>query len=231
MAKRVARRAVRDVMCASFLIASTLSAATAHADTIWVDWTAGTVGTPGTATGTIGSVGVSYLGELDALINGISGVWAPDSSFVGGTVTASPIVVRDHLLLNGSFTGINTVTFASPVIDPVFALWSLGQTGVAASFTFNATPTFQAGGPNILNGGGPIVVAGNVVSGNEGNGVVQFTGAFTSISWTNTSDSSFYAFTVGANGPLPIPEPATFVLLGGGIFGVAVRQLRNRRRR
>jgi hypothetical protein len=167
--------------------------------------------------GSVGGVGVIYSGELDnAIITGTSTIWSPASSFVGGTVTTAPSVVGDDLRLNGTFTGINMITFASPVVDPVFAIWSLGSPSISASFTFNLTPTLQAGGPNSQFGGSSIVVMGNVVSGNEGNGVVQFTGTVSSISWTNTPEN-FYAFTVGVNEVTPIPEPGSLTLALAGL--------------
>jgi len=206
-----------------------LSAAPASAVTSWTDWSSSVAGAPGSAFGQLTAVGVSYTGELDsAVINGSSLIWAPNSSFIGGTVTTSPSSVGDAIFLNGSFTGTNTITFGSALENPVFAIWSLGAPGALASFTFNATPTLEAGGPNSQFGGSSITVSSNTVSGSEGNGVVQFTGTFSSISWTDTFEN-FYGFTVGVNGPSgpTVPEPATITLFGIGLAGIGLaRRLR-----
>jgi hypothetical protein len=203
-------------ICMLFILAA--STPSAAAATIWTDWTSASSGAPGSATGTVGGVGVSYAGELAGfVINGGSNIWNPESSFVGGTVTDSPDAIGDDLRLIGNTGLTNTITFSTPVENPVFAIWSLGQPGVMASFTFGLTPTLQAGGPNANFGGSSISIAGNVVSGFEGNGVVQFNGTVSSISWTNTPEN-FYAFTVGVNGDIvnPIPEPSTILLTVAG---------------
>ena len=194
----------------------------AFAITVWTNWTSATDGFPGSATGTLNGVGVTYSGEVIASVtNGTSAIWAPNTSFMSGTVTASPSTVGDDIRLRGSFAGTDTITFDSPIVNPVFAIWSLGAPGLGASFTFNLTPTFEAGGPNSQFGGVALSVVGNVVSGAEGNGVVQFTGTFSSISWTNTFEN-FYAFTVGTAGtPGGVPEPSTALLLGSGLSGLA----------
>jgi hypothetical protein len=194
----------------------------ASAGTVWTDWTSASVGAPGSAAGTLDGVGVTYSGELDsAVTNGSSAIWLPNSSFIGGTSTTSPSTVGDAIFLDGNFTGLDTITFASPIVDPLIAFWSLGQPNLSATFTFVQTPTFEAGGPNAQYTGVPINVVGNVVSGIEGNGVVQFTGTLSSISWTNTPEY-YYAFTVGMAGTTTsIPEPSTMLLLGSGLIGLA----------
>ncbi len=201
-----------------------LFAAPASAVTVWTDWISVSDTTPG-ASGLLNGVTVTYSGQvIDFVINGTSNIWSPNSSFIGGTVTASPSTVGDDIRLNGIIRlATGALFFSSPVVNPVFAIWSLGSPSTAASFTFNATPTLEAGGPNSQFGGSSIVVNGNTLSGNEGNGVVEFTGTFNSITWSHTIEN-FYAFTVGVNGPSgpTVPEPSMWLLLGSGLGGLFV---------
>lgn len=212
---------LRAVLIAIFVSCS----ATAYAATFWTNWTSASIATSGyAASGTVSGMLVAYYGELDgSVINGTSNIWAPDSSFIGGTSTASPSTVGDDIRLDGSVSGTNTIYFETGVLDPVIAIWSLGSPSAPASFTFNATPALEAGGPNSIYGGQSITVSGDTVSGREGNGVVGFTGAFSSISWTDTFES-FYAFTVGINGisgpARPLPEPSALALLATVLAGL-----------
>ena len=207
---------------------SLLRAAPAAAETIWTSWMSDTAGSPGSASGSLSGVTVSYHGEVDAntVINGTSADWSePASSFIGGASTTSPGIVGDIITENGSYTGTNTLTFASRVTDPLIAIWSLGAPGNASSYTFSATPTFEAGGPDTY-GGGPITVSGDVVSGQEGSGVIEFTGSFSSISWTDTFEN-YYGFTVGeAAETSSTPELPTFLLFVSGLVAFSIWQVR-----
>jgi hypothetical protein len=217
------RKIVRLALSAAVALA--LGSASGRAATIWTDWSPiGVVldsGSGGSATGSLGSVSVSYSGQLiHGIFDNTSNIWLPATSFVDGVVvTTGPDSVGDNLDIDGSTPG-GTITFSSPVVDPLFAIASLGSGAGLASFTFDQTPTFIVGGPTSTYGGGSISVLGNVVSGQEGNGVVQFIGTYSSISWTNTPEN-FYYFTVGVTDDATLaPEPASVTLLGFGLLGL-----------
>jgi PEP-CTERM motif len=213
------------LLVSSMALLVSVGAGPSSASTIWTNWLQATTGFPGSATGTVNGVGVTYAGELvGAVTNGTSTIWSPNSSFIGGTVDTSPSSVGDDLRLQGISQPLNSITFSTPVTNPVFAFWSVGSSALAAALFFSAVPTFEAGGPNSMLGGGPIVVINNVVSGNEGNGVVQFTGTFSSISWSDTGEV-LYAFTVGVNpGASAVPEPTSLILLASGVAGALARR-------
>lgn len=203
------------------LVAATLAGASTAATAATVDWTQWTSNTAGT----IGSVSVTYGGELSGLQIGYPS-WAPATTWTDGTLIGNaPPAANGMINLYGGSTQTNTITFSQPVTNPVFAIWSLGQPGVLASFVFSQTPTFVAGGPNAEYGGLPITVSGNAVTGVEGNGSVVFQGTYSSISWTNPVYEGYYGFTAGINGGstvIPLPAAAWLLLTGlGALLGVA----------
>jgi hypothetical protein len=207
------------------------SAGSAQADVIdWATWTATSTGYPtgGGATGsTAAGVTITYQGELLSVVANYPS-WTPNGSYVGGTVGNAPPVSGGILQLQGGFNPAptDTITFSTPVTNPVFAIWSLGQTGIDASFNFNAPFTIEAGGPSAEYNGNPITTSGgNVVSGIEGNGTIQFIGTYTQISWTNPVNEYWYGFTVGVDAA---PEPGTWMMMILGFAGIGFMAYRRK---
>lgn len=204
----------------------------ASADTQWTQWTSASqagfvVGGGGTAAGAMGAITVTYTGNYDAVIpltntpvyiwpSEYSTTWSPGSSYVNGTtVTSAPPTADGVIQLQGGGAiagNVDTITFSSPVTDPLIAIWSLGQNGVTAAFDFEQTPTIVAGGPSTEYVGGSITnPSGNIIAGAEGNGTVEFVGTYSSISWTNPDFEFWYGFTVGE---AAVPEAGFYSILG-----------------
>ncbi|WP_296000315.1 PEP-CTERM sorting domain-containing protein [Rugamonas sp.] len=191
----------------------------AHAATIdWNTWQT-------TAAGTIGPVTVSYTGANDGLA-GMYPSYTPATTFADGTIVANaPTSANGMIKLIGGDNTVNTITFSTAVINPVMAIWSLGQGGSTASFVFsNATPLFVSGGPSAEYNGSPITVSGNTVFGTEGNGTVQFLGTYTSLSWTNPQAENYYGFNVGIAGAVPEPEQYGMMAAGLALVGFMARR-------
>lgn len=195
----------------------------------WTNWTASTTSsTAGTATGNIGTIGVSYTGEMD-LLNGYVSNWSPASTWQGGPVSNAP-PGNSSIQLQGGATPptLDTLTFSSAVLNPVFAIVSLGQGGINASFDFDKSLSFTTlgGGPSSQWGGVALSSNGNVVFGNEANGLVMFSGLISSITWTNPTFENYYAFTVGQVGA--VPEASTWAMMILGFCGLGFMAYRRK---
>jgi hypothetical protein len=157
----------------------------------------------------------------------ILGGFAPTNSFVGGSIS-NPPPNSNSIKLFGGTQQKQTINFSQAVVDPVIAIWSLGNPSSAAQFVFDqSTFTIEACGSNITFGGACISKSGNTVSGREGNGVIQFDGTYSSLSWINPILENYYAFTVGATSippqpptPVSVPEPSN--ILGLGLVGLGL---------
>ncbi|MFL5298194.1 MAG: PEPxxWA-CTERM sorting domain-containing protein, partial [Phenylobacterium sp.] len=141
-------------------------------------------------------------------------------------VDNAPLASDGIFHIVGGTGATNAISFSSAVLNPVIAIWSLGQSGTQASFVFNAPFTVEAGGPSAEYNGGPLGGVSPVVTGNESNGVIQFHGTFNSLTFTNPQAENWYGFAVGVAG---VPEPASWALMILGFGGVG-SALRTRRR-
>lgn len=209
-------------------LAAALPAVAAPID--WASWSSPVIGnTTGSATATFTTAGVtaSYTGELQRFVANYPS-YAPGGTFSGGTVSNAPPSANGILqIFGGPNTRTDTITFSQAVLNPVLAIWSLGQPGLNAQFDFNQAFTIQSGGANAEYGGATITAVGNNVFGSEGNGVIQFSGSINSISWTNPVAENWYGFTVGV--PVAaVPEPETYAMLLAGL-GALVLVTRRRK--
>jgi hypothetical protein len=194
------------------LVIVLLAAGAARANVIsWNTWTSDSTGSlvVGSTPVTVSLATSNYHADIPNYPS-----WTPASSWADGTiVNNAPVPANGIIQLTGGTTDVNTLSFSTPITDPVVAIWSLGGGSTSASFVFDETPHFVAGGPNAEYGGSAITVSGNVVSGIEGNGTVQFLGTFSSITWTNPQYEDWYGFNVGVAGLATVPEPSSLVLM------------------
>jgi hypothetical protein len=196
----------------------------------WNTWSTTSAGSIVTGNGT---VGVTFSGPAAAVVNGYPS-YTPASTWADGSVVNNaPTAANGILQIMGGSPAVQTITFSTAVVDPVFAIWSLGQPSILASFIFrDVTPVFVAGGPNAEYGGSTISVNGNAVQGREGNGTVRFIGTYTSLSWTNPQFENWYGFDVGITrvAAASVPEPASIALVLGSLGVLTTVTARARRR-
>ncbi len=188
---------------------------------IWADWTSAQIGDPGSAAGTmtIGSVAinVTYSGEVfyTTETNGQgTDYYTPISTYTSTTVTNPPLGGMITFVVGGAT--VDTITFSPPVSNPVMAIMSLGSPGVNVDLAFNAPFTILSTGTGWWGGGPLLTQTRNTLHGAESDGLIQFNGTFSSISWTVSPGDSYYSgLTVGAFGVV-LPAPNIQLIQGPG---------------
>jgi hypothetical protein len=207
---------------------------------IWTNWTSGTLGT--NVLGTLGPIGVTVTGnfsgyqlssgaEVGTWVLPMQQYWNPNGAFSQGGVVAP----TGYGMIQTDRDGTTTVSFGGfGVVNPFFAINSLGRANVSTSVTFSGTGATllssnngQLGFDAAYWGGGNCSMVGQTLSGDECSGVVRLTGIYTSVTLTSNLPNEYWdGFQVGAESV--VPEPSTYVLFATGLIGLGLVSRRRR---
>ena len=174
----------------------------------WAEWSSSTAGQPGSATATIatpqGPISVTYAGEVyqPLVASTVPNLFTPASTYTCATVTNPP---NPTIVLQAGGTQlVDTLTFSRPVNNPLFAIMSLGN----STFNLDGEYDFGAYGEAFtilkyamgsMAGPGTLTDVDGGLVGNDGDGLVQLIGTFTSIRWTDPVSelTGDHGFTIG----------------------------------
>ncbi|MEK6702141.1 MAG: PEP-CTERM sorting domain-containing protein [Planctomycetota bacterium] len=193
----------------------------ASAQVSWTNWTDANAGAAGSASGNMGGVFVRYTGEvLFAQTNGAgTNYWQPDAAYLSATVPNAP-ANADIIAITGGNQTVNTITFSQAITDPIMAIVSMGQGGLPVDYVFDASFSILSVGQGYWGNGTLVQPASNILRGEEGHGVIQFQGSFTSISFVVPTGEYWHGFSVGM-----VPTPGSMALLGlGGVVSLRRRR-------
>lgn len=156
-----------------------LTSIDAHAIPVFTDWT--TVDTSAnTASGTLNGLAVSLAG-FDITFGDTNGT----TGFSNAAVFSPALALSDSVEVTGSFTTpfTYTVTFSSPVTDPIMHVASLASTLHFPGITL----TKVSGETNFVVSGNDVTgefLNSNPCCGSDRNGTILLNGTFTSFSFT-----------------------------------------------
>lgn len=225
----ISKSAVRPFLFSAFLLA----AATAQAATVYTTWTDIDLAAD-TATGSLGAVTITLAGTGTSpgdlsYFEANSGYW-----FSIGAGLAAPLPVGNDRLDMGGLPGPArqfTLTFSSPVLDPILQLASVGS---VLTFTDGVSSLTRL--PGIISNDGNFSVSGLTVTSLspviDAFGTVRLDGLISSVTFTQelrgTDQSDGLPIQVGVDAAV-VPAPGTLVLLLTALVAAATRRSVQRR--
>jgi hypothetical protein len=168
----------------------------------WAHWTSVTLGTSGSVAGVLlppsGAITVTYSGEVYvAPLPGLPGTqttsgtnyFTPASTYTCATV-GNPPNLPGIVMQQGGTTLVDSLVFSRPVTNPVLAIMSLGdyQTNAQSRLDFGAygeSFTILRQGMGSMAGPGTLSDVDGGLQGDDGDGLVQLNGTFTTLRWAD----------------------------------------------
>ena len=207
----------RWLLTATFAIASNVQATPMN----WVDWSSYNA-TTGTGTGTVivggTTINVSLTGTPGMIFDLVDGDYYYNNSGTGFTDPSGTYLgMKPSDLLRASQTGTVEITFDKPVDTIYMAMVSVGAPWASVTYGFQNSFNVLSSGGNYW-GTGSWSTAGTNFTGVEYNGILEFPGTFTSMSFEIKNAEYWHGFNLGFRQPVTVPEPGTLLLLSGGLF-------------
>ncbi|MEW6663887.1 MAG: PEP-CTERM sorting domain-containing protein [Thermodesulfobacteriota bacterium] len=185
---------------------------------VWTDWTSAT-SSPDTVTGNMGPVTAAYSGDYSFVQLGTgTNYWTEGTPkpYTGNSVVDNAPTPAEMIALYPATT--NKITFSQAIENPIMAIVSQGAPWNPVVYDFDRPFTLLSEGQGYWGDGTYTIDSVNyVLTGVELHGVIQFSGLISEINWTSTAEN-WHGFTFGS---VPVPEPATMLLLGSGLIGLA----------
>ena len=137
-----------------------------------------------TATGTINGIGYTYTSS--------SPVTTTTNMYAHSNFPASYNVPNSNPTIQNIYVTNNTLTFASPMKNPVLVFASIGQAGLSVPISFSA-PVQVVWSQNV------VVNSPTQITGTEGYAIVRLMGTFTSVSFNYLKAENYCNFAFGAD--------------------------------